>query len=64
MKRLCQLIGVSTSGYYAWRVRPVSEQRCYDLKLLELMKELHQGLRKSYGQGRLHRKLVKAGRQV
>lgn len=61
MKRLCQLVGVSTSGYYAWRTRPVSQHRYYDLKLLELIKELHQGFRKSYGAARLHCELVKRG---
>ncbi len=61
MKRLCQLVGVSTSGYYAWRVRPISQHRRYDLKLLALIKELHQGFRKSYGAARLHRELVNRG---
>ena len=61
MKRLCQLYKVSASGYYAWRSRPESQHRCYDLKLLEKIKELHQGFRKSYGAARLHRELVKRG---
>lgn len=61
MRRLCQLYGVSPSGYYAWRNRPLSQHRQYDLKLVELIKELHQGFRKSYGAARLHRELVKQG---
>ena len=61
MTRLCQLYGVSTSGYYAWRNRPLSQHRQYDLKLLTLIKKLHQGFRKSYGAARLHRELVRRG---
>lgn len=61
MRRLCQLYGVSASGYYAWRSRSVSQHRQYDLELMELIKELHQGFRRSYGAARLHRELVKHG---
>ena len=61
MRRLCQLVNVSTSGYYAWRSRPLSQHRQYDLRLIELIKELHQGYRRSYGAARLHQALVKQG---
>ena len=61
MTRLCQLYEVSPSGYYAWRSRPMSQHRRYDLKLLEIIKELHQGFRKNYGAARLHRELIKRG---
>ena len=61
MSRLCRVLGVSTSGYYAWRKRPASAHRQYDLKLREIMREVHQGHRRSYGAARLHRELVRSG---
>lgn len=61
VKRLCSLLNVSTSGYYAWRTRPTSERRQHDLKLKGLIGELHQDFRRSYGAARLHRELVKRG---
>lgn len=54
-------MGVSTSGYYAWQSRPVSLRRYHDLKLTEVIKDLHQGFRRSYGAARLHHELVNRG---
>jgi putative transposase len=59
--RLCRILGVSTSGYYAWCSRPVSAHRQYDLKLQHLIRELHQGYRRCYGAARVHRALVQRG---
>jgi transposase InsO family protein len=61
VKRLCDLFGVSTSGFYAWRARPICQHRQYDLKLMALIKELHHGFRRSYGAARLHQELVNRG---
>ena len=35
VKRLCTLVEVSTSGYYAWRTRPASPRAVADGELLE-----------------------------
>jgi len=61
VRRLCALVGVSTSGYYAWRSRPVSAHRDYDLKLMVLIKDLHQGFRRTYGAARVHKALTQNG---
>jgi putative transposase len=61
VKRLCELFGVSKSGFYAWCNRPISAHRQYDLKLIEVITELHQGFRRAYGAARLHRELVSRG---
>jgi len=59
--RLCDLLGVSRSGYYAWRDRPISQHRHYDRQLMQLIKESHQGYRRSYGAARLHQVIRKKG---
>jgi len=59
--RLCKLFGVSRSGYYEWRARPVSTHRQHDLHLLTLISELHQGYRRAYGAARVHRELRHKG---
>ncbi|TCK18565.1 transposase InsO family protein [Thiogranum longum] len=56
--RLCDLLGVSPSGFYAWQSRPESQHRQYDKKLMSLIRELHQGFRRSYGAARLHQELI------
>ena len=61
VKRLCDLLGVSTSEFYAWRGRPVSRHRQYDIELMELISELHQGFRRCYGAARVHQELLKRG---
>lgn len=61
VRRLCRMLGVSASGYYAWRTRPVSMHRRYDEQLKRLIRELHQGFRRCYGAARLHRELVQRG---
>lgn len=61
VRRLCRLLGVSTSGFYAWRDRPISRHRQYDITLMGVIRELHQGYRRCYGAARLHQALVKKG---
>lgn len=34
--RLCQVLGVSPSGYFAWRSRPASHRQREDLVLLAI----------------------------
>lgn len=55
------LLNVSTSGFYAWRGRSESLHHQYDLKLMDLIRELHQGFKRSYGAARVHHELVKSG---
>lgn len=61
VSRLCQILGVSTSGFYAWRTRPMSPHRHYDEQLKTLIKDLHQGFRRCYGAARVHQVLVNKG---
>ena len=58
---MCELFGVTRSGFYAWASRSESKHSLYDKRLKQAIKELHQGFRRSYGAARLHQELVDAG---
>jgi transposase InsO family protein len=48
-------VGVSRSGYYAWRDRPVSARTADDQRLLPLLRQIHQEMREEYGAIKLWR---------
>ncbi len=58
---LCRVLGVSRSGYFAWRGRPESRRERENRILLERIKATHRSGRKMYGSPRIHRKLVSEG---
>jgi putative transposase len=55
---MARVLGVSTSGYYAWRDREPSERAKEDEKLLELIVKYHRRSRGNYGAPRIHQDLV------
>ena len=58
---LCRVLGVSPSGYYAWRPRPPSARRVLDAALLERIRAIHRKSRGTYGAPRIHAELVDEG---
>ena len=58
---LCRTLGVSKSGYYAWRSRPPSERRRQDALLTEKIREIHSRSRETYGYPRVHAELRSLG---
>jgi len=64
---LCRMVGVSKSGYYAWRHRPPSRRSREDAILTERILEVHQRSRQTYGYPRVHAELralgVRCGRR-
>ncbi len=58
---LCRMLGVSKSGYYAWRSRPPSERRRQDALLTEKIREIHSSSRETYGYPRVHAELRSLG---
>ncbi len=58
---MCQVLDVSTSGYYAWRKRPVSARASADQKLLKMIRTAHQSSRETYGVPRIHVELRERG---
>lgn len=63
MTRLCTALGVSRSGYYAWRQRPLSVRREADQRLLPVLCRLHRQTREEYGAIKLWQALKKGGIQ-
>ena len=57
VRRMCKVLAVSPSGYYAWKRRPASELKMANEKLLEKIKEIHAELKGKYGSPRMHQEL-------
>jgi putative transposase len=58
---LCRMLGVSRSGYYAWRERPPSRRSREDGILAEKIREVHERSRRTYGYPRIHAELCALG---
>ena len=61
---MCDVLGVSASGYYAWRCRPESARTASNLNLLADVRRLHAQHRGRYGSPRRHAALRAEGRGV
>jgi putative transposase len=55
------MLGVSRSGYYAWRSRPPSKRSRQDAALSARIHEIHQRSRETYGSPRVHAELRALG---
>ena len=51
---LCRVLGVSPSGYYAWRQRPASARATADAALSAQIDAIHARSRRTYGERRVH----------
>jgi putative transposase len=58
---MCRLLGVSTSGYYAWRGRPPSRRSLDDATLEQRIREIHATSYGTYGAPRIHAELREMG---
>ena len=61
---LCRALGVSESGYYAWRKRPASEHGRKDTELRVLIRAFFEKSRRTYGSPRIHEDLSEAGHHI
>lgn len=64
VSRLCEVLGVSASGYYDWRTRPESRRSKDNRRLVTKIRCFHQSSRGIYGSPRIHRDLLDAGETV
>jgi putative transposase len=61
---MCRVLGVSRSGYYAWRNRGPSKRAQKDAMLTEKIREIHDRSRGTYGSPRVHAALRNEGIRV
>jgi len=61
IQRMCGVLGVQRSGYYAWQKRKPSTREQANLELLELIEVEHKHSRETYGSPRLHLALQQKG---
>jgi len=61
---MCSLLGVSTSGYYAWHHREPSKRAVEDARLQGMIREIHERSKGTYGAPRIHAELVDMGIKI
>jgi putative transposase len=61
---MCELYGVSASGFYAWRRRPPSRRAAEDERLLDGIRAAHAESRQTYGSPRVHEAMQRRGAVV
>jgi transposase InsO family protein len=61
---LCRVAGVSRSGFYAWRERPLSARAQANAVLLDEIREIHEASRRTYGAPRVKGQLRHRGIRV
>jgi transposase InsO family protein len=61
VRLLCDALGVSPAGYYAWRDRPASARQQRQDALLVGIRAIHAEFKARYGSPRAHAELVARG---
>jgi transposase InsO family protein len=61
VSRMCKVLGVSRSGYYAWRDRPPSEREMANRRLYEKIERVYNESGGTYGSPRIYRALKRQG---
>ena len=64
VRMMCEVLSVSTSGYYVWRKRPPSRRALENERVVGRMREIHSFSRETYGQPRMYAELRGDGWQV
>lgn len=61
IERMCRVLGIGRSGYYAWRSRPSSQRAQANEVLWEKIEAEYQASRATYGSPRIHAALQRQG---
>jgi putative transposase len=64
VETMCRVLGVTRSGFYAWKKRPKPARAKSDALLAAKVAAAHQRSRKTYGSPRIHRELKAQGVRV
>ncbi|KRR20271.1 hypothetical protein CQ14_29535 [Bradyrhizobium lablabi] len=59
---MCEVLGVSPAGYYAWRSRPESRRSAANRDLVDDIRRVYRDTRGRYGSPRIHVELKAQGR--
>jgi putative transposase len=61
VSRLCLMVGIKRSSYYAWKKRKPSQREQKNQALMEEIRRIHRLFRKTYGSPRVYAHLKKQG---
>ncbi len=64
IQAMCQALKVSSSGYYAWRKRPLSKRAREDAELSKMIEKIHDDSHQTYGYRRIYKELIEAGKRA
>jgi putative transposase len=61
---MCRVLKVSTSGYYAWKIRPPSPRAIADAVMVERIRAIHAESDATYGMPRVRAELIDQGERI
>lgn len=64
VQAMCRVLGLSSSGYYAWLDRPPSARALRDAELVDRIRTIHEENRRVYGRPRIFAELRESGEIV
>ena len=64
VRAMCDMLGVSPAGYYAWRSRPENHRKAVNRALLAEIRRVHAAHRGRYGAPRVHAALRAEGHKA
>ena len=62
--RMCELVELPRSSFYAWRNHTPSARDVADAELLETIRDIYRRLRNTYGAPRIYGQLRRTGQRV
>lgn len=61
VEKMCEVLGVSRSGYYRWRKKPLSDRQKEDERIVVKIRESHKRSKATYGSPRITKDLRATG---